>query len=91
MAMGLPTVVFDTSVNREILGKLGIYAQVGNPISLAEKLEMILSDEALAADLRKKLREKAVDVYSWQATGEKLMGVYRTVLNNKGKGCFQVG
>ncbi len=79
MAVGLPTVAFETPVNREILGDLGIYAELGNPISLAEKLEMILLDENLAADLRKKLRQKAVDVCSWQAAGKKLMGVYQTV------------
>lgn len=77
MAMGLPTVVFDTPVNREILGELGIYAELDNPVSLAEKLEMILSNEDLAKNLSKKLREKAVDVYSWQSTGKKLMDVYQ--------------
>ena len=82
MAMGLPTVVFQTPVNREILGDLGIYAELGNPISLAEKLEMVLSNENLAKNLGKKLREKAVDVYSWEATGKKLMDVYRTILEN---------
>ena len=79
MAMGLPTVAFDTPVNREILGDLGIYAELDNSVSLAEKLEMILSNEDLARNLSKKLREKAVDVYSWQATGEKLMDVYQKV------------
>jgi len=82
MALGLPTVVFETPVNREILGDLGIYAELGNPISLAEKLEMVLSNENLAKNFGKKLREKAVDVYSWQAAGEKLMDVYRTILEN---------
>ena len=82
MALGLPTVVFETPVNREILGDLGIYAELGNPISLAEKLEMVLSNENLAENLGKKLKEKAVDVYSWQAAGEKLMDVYRTILEN---------
>lgn len=77
MAMGLPTVVFDTPVNREILGELGIYAQLGDPVSLTEKLDMALSNEDLAKNLSKKLREKAVDVYSWQATGKKLMDVYQ--------------
>ena len=88
MAMGLPTVVFDTPVNREILGDLGIYAELDNPVSLVEKLEMILSNEDLARDLSKKLREKAVDVYSWQVTGEKLMSVYRAALSNENEGCL---
>jgi len=91
MAMGLPTVVFDTPVNREILGDLGIYAELGNPISLSEKLEMLLSNENLAKNLGKKLREKAVNVYSWKVTGEKLMDVYQTVLSHKSKRCLSVG
>jgi len=86
MALGLPTVVFDTPVNREILGESGIYAQLGNPISLAEKLEMILSDEDLAENLGKKLREKAVNLYSWEASGKKLISVYQRVLSSKDKG-----
>ena len=77
MAMELPIVIFDTPVNREILGDLGIYAELGNPVSLAEKLDMALSNDNLAKDLREKLRQKAVDVYSWQATGKKLMDVYQ--------------
>ncbi|GAH73422.1 unnamed protein product, partial [marine sediment metagenome] len=79
MALGLPTVVFETPVNREILGDLGIYAELGNPVSLAEKLEMVLSNENLAKNLGKKLKEKAVDGYSWQAVGKKLMDVYQTI------------
>lgn len=77
MAMGLPTVVFDTPVNREILSNLGVYAEFNNPVSLAEKLEMVLSDDNLAKNLGKKLREKAVDGYSWQAVGRKLMEIYQ--------------
>ncbi len=79
MAMGLPTVIFDTQVNREILGDLGIYAELNDPVSLAEKTEMILSNEDLAKNLSKKLRQKAVDIYSWQSTGKKLMDVYQKV------------
>ena len=30
MACGLATVVFDTPVNREILGELGVYARLGD-------------------------------------------------------------
>jgi len=79
MAMGLPTVVFDTPVNREILGSLGVYAKLNNPVSLAEKLEMILSNGNLAKNLGKKLRKQAVDGYSWQAVGKKLMNIYQTI------------
>jgi len=80
MAMGLPTVVFDTPVNREILGDLGIYAKFSDPISLAEKLEMVLSNNDSTKNLRERLREKAIKSYSWKAVGEKLMKVYQTVM-----------
>lgn len=83
MAVGLPVVVFDTPVNREILGELGIYAQLGDPVSLAERLEMILSNDNLVKDLREKLRQKAVDAYSWQSTGKKLMDVYRKLCERR--------
>jgi len=91
MAMGLPTVVFDTPVNREILGDLGIYAELGNPISLAEKLQMLLLNENLAKNLGGKLREKAVNIYSWEAAGKKLMDVYQTILGERSKRCLPVG
>ena len=38
MAMGLPTVAFETPVSREYLGDDGIYATPGDPQSLAEAL-----------------------------------------------------
>jgi glycosyltransferase involved in cell wall biosynthesis len=38
MAMGLPTVAFDTSVSREYLGEEGIYATAGDAASLARAL-----------------------------------------------------
>jgi glycosyltransferase involved in cell wall biosynthesis len=44
IAMGLPTVAFDTSVSREILGDLGIYAPAGDWTALATELERTLRD-----------------------------------------------
>ena len=81
MAMGLPTVVFDTPVNREILGNSGVYAKLNDSVSLAEKLEMLLANGNLAKNLGKKLRERAVDGYSWQVVGKKLMNIYQTISN----------
>ena len=44
MAMGLPTIAFDTPVSREYLGDEGIYAVPGDPLSLAQALSYGLSD-----------------------------------------------
>ncbi|MGH7890193.1 MAG: glycosyltransferase, partial [Thermodesulfobacteriota bacterium] len=47
IAAGLPSVVFDYIVNREILGDLGIYARPGDPISLESGITKLLDDDQL--------------------------------------------
>ncbi|MCX9084238.1 MAG: glycosyltransferase family 4 protein [Candidatus Methanoperedens sp.] len=84
MATGLPTVVFDNKVNRDILGDLGIYAIPKDQYSLAEKICTLLRDEELSKRLGIKVREKAVRDYSWNRTGEKIMEVYRMCNKNSG-------
>jgi glycosyltransferase involved in cell wall biosynthesis len=77
MACGLPTVVFDSPTNREILGDLGIYAKIfGNPESFAEAIEFGLNNENMLRVLGQKLREKAVTDFSWDAVVEKILNVY---------------
>jgi len=80
MASALPTVVFDHSVNREILGDLGVYAKFADTLSLAECIIKLLKDEALSKELSVKLREKAVRDYSWKRSGEKINEVYNKIL-----------
>lgn len=76
MACGLPTVAFDTPVNREILGDLGLYAALGDASSLASTILDAMRDEGLLADLGKKLRERAVKHFSWENTAKQLMHCY---------------
>lgn len=80
MACGLPTVVFDTPVNREILGNLGVYADFKDAGSLADKIIFLLEDKKARAELGRKLRETAVRGYSWENTGNKILGVYNTLM-----------
>ena len=49
MAMGLPTVAFDTPVSREYLGDVGIYATAGRSRVLAEALLDALVREPMAS------------------------------------------
>lgn len=86
MAMELPVVASDTPVNREILGDLGVYAEVGNPISLANALLKVLSDDEHAMELGTRLREKAVAEYSWRSVGERIAETYRHLASND---CFE--
>jgi glycosyltransferase involved in cell wall biosynthesis len=82
MACGLPTVAFDTPVNREILGDLGIYAQrLGDPASLAEAIKKILTDDKLAQELSLRVREKAVNNFSWDNVARRLIGCYEVALS----------
>lgn len=78
MAMGLPTVAFDTPVSREYLGGLGIYATRGDPLSLARALSVGLFDDA--NPLRgAQLRRAAVEKYSWDRAAETILHAYDTV------------
>lgn len=80
MACGLPVVVFDTPVNREILGKAGIYARFGDPANFADRLEELARDGDKRMELSLLVREKAVEEHSWEARGRELEGVYRTLV-----------
>ncbi len=49
MAMGLPTVVFDNPINREILDDLGVYAKNGDVESLAAALIQCSSRQSMGS------------------------------------------
>jgi len=80
MASELPTVVFDTKVNREILGDLGVYAKLDNPTSFAEGIGSLLSEERVRRRLGISLRERVIKNYSWKSVGKKIMEVYQELL-----------
>ncbi|GAB7027085.1 glycosyltransferase family 4 protein [Geotalea toluenoxydans] len=80
MACGLPTIVFDTPVNREILGETGAYAAYGNASDLAVKIAMLATNTPMIEELSEKSREKAVQKHSWRARGETLLELYRGLL-----------
>jgi len=79
MAMGLPTVAFPTPVSREYLGDLGIYAREVSATALADALLTLLHDPTGAAERGARLREKAVDEYSWERGGKLIQEVYSDV------------
>jgi glycosyltransferase involved in cell wall biosynthesis len=80
MAMGLPTVVFETPVSREYLGDEGIYAVPGDPVSLAQALLRGLSENTDARRRRgEKLRQKALESYSWDRATQIILHAYTMV------------
>lgn len=77
MAMGLPVVAYKRPASTEILGDLGLYAQMGDPIDLAKTLhESLLQPELLKARGEAN-RQKAVDEYSWTAVARRIMDAYQ--------------
>ncbi|GFO52995.1 glycoside hydrolase [Geomonas sp. Red276] len=84
MACGLPTVAFDTPVNREILGDAGYYAKLGDVASLSGAIGRVAGDRELREELAYLGRERAIREHSWEARGKALVGVYRRLYNHKG-------
>lgn len=79
MACGLPTVVFDNQVNREILGDDGIYVEHGDTSLLAGTIISTLRDGQRMGLLSKQVRERAIRMHSWSARSRLLESVYRTL------------
>ncbi|WP_224963360.1 glycosyltransferase family 4 protein [Geomonas subterranea] len=80
IACGLPTVVFDTPVNREILGDAALYAKFGDAADLAGAIGRLAGDRELREDLGAEGRERAVKLHSWKARGAELAGIYRRLV-----------
>jgi len=80
MAMGLPTVTFDTAVNREYLGDDGIYTPLGDVDRLAGAIGALLDDPARRAAIGGRLRERAVARFDGARAAEVLSAVYDEVL-----------
>jgi len=72
MAVGLPTVAFDTPVAREYLGVQGFLAERGNVESLAEQLLIALESPQTGMPLRR----RAVQQFSWRAASETIVAAY---------------
>jgi glycosyltransferase involved in cell wall biosynthesis len=83
MACGLPCVVFDTPVNREILGDSGVYARYGDAADFADQLQALLTEPARRQLLTVQVRQRAVQEHSWQARGQELVGVYEALVRNQ--------
>lgn len=79
MAVGLPTVAFDTPVAREYLGNEGLLARRGDVESLAAELDRCLYPEESQmawADLKRQLRQRATRLFSWDLSGRQIVSVF---------------
>jgi glycosyltransferase involved in cell wall biosynthesis len=76
MAMALPTVAFDTPVQREYLGDLGVYAPPGDLEGFTAAIRALLADPARRGKLGPGLRQRAIEHYSWEYAGRQIVSIY---------------
>lgn len=85
MAMGLPTVAYDTPGQAQYLGNLGLYAEVGNQEQLAARVAELINQPQRRRDIGRLLRERAEQSFSWRKTGLLLAGYYQQMLDRRSR------
>jgi glycosyltransferase involved in cell wall biosynthesis len=75
MACGVPVVVSDIPVFREILGEAALFSDPHKPEEIANAIYRILTDTRLAESLRHKGRERA-GLFSWERAAQDTLGVF---------------
>lgn len=81
MAMGLPVVTFDRSVDRELLGEAAIYCRRGDAGDLARGILEALDQPQRSRRLGRAARERVVARFSWHSVARELEARYRELLD----------
>jgi len=81
MAMAQPIVAYDTPVNREYLGELGVYAPAGDVAALTDAIAALAADAGRRRDLGQALRRRAQAEFSWPAAAERIANLYDRLTN----------
>jgi glycosyltransferase involved in cell wall biosynthesis len=80
MAAGLPVVLFDTKINKDLVEEHGIYCKYGDSMDMALKINELLKNHELIKDLKPKVRNHAVNKFSWNKKAEKIEKIYKKIL-----------
>lgn len=82
MATGKPVVVADIPGVREVIedGREGILADPMNPQDLARKIERLLADPDLRAEMGRRGREKVLAMFTTETVTDQVLRVYQDVL-----------
>lgn len=87
MAVGLPTVAYDTPVAREYLGTEGVLARRGDVESLGEELSRCLYPEGVRfsiSEMQRQLRQRATKLFSWDLSGRQIEVNYEQLADKTG-------
>ena len=77
MALAQPIVAYDSAVHREYLADLGVYAPSGDVAAFTEAIAALLHQPERRLALGQQLRQRALQTYSWQKAGERIVSLYR--------------
>ena len=77
MALAQPVVAYDSAVHREYLADLGVYAPVGDVSAFANAIAGLLHQPERRLEIGQKLRQRALQTYSWQNAGEQIVSLYK--------------
>jgi glycosyltransferase involved in cell wall biosynthesis len=78
MACGTPVVASDRGSLPEVVGDAGLLIPPDDIEALTGAVERVLTDRALAADLRRRGLERA-RVFTWERTARSTLEVYREI------------
>lgn len=79
MSSGLPVIVADTLVNREICGDAALYAAPYSVTDIARQVHKLNEDSALRLELSKRARERTVHRYGWQDHIDRLLAAFQEI------------
>ncbi len=79
MAMGIPSVCFDTPINREILGESGIYVQQMTKEALTKKILWAINNKIVCKELGRKSRKIIENRYSNELVAKRIIEVYQEI------------
>jgi glycosyltransferase involved in cell wall biosynthesis len=74
LACGVPTIVANTSSLPEVVGDAALLVDPHDPVALADAIERVIADPALAADLAARGPRQAAR-FSWERSAEQLEAV----------------
>ena len=83
MQAGIPLIVSDIPVHREICGDAALYFKLGDPADLARKIEQIDKDADLRARLISLGRARAENQFTWPNHITGLVGNMREIVEHK--------
>lgn len=79
MACGTPVVCSDWELFHEVCGDAAVFADPRRPEALADAVARVLSDLALAEELRQRGLERA-KMFTWRRTAEETLRIYKELL-----------